>query len=290
MCAETGTYGMAGGKLCLGFLPVTQKRKEPAIVSMGRDGKAEKTVLSGDVSIEFSKSIACTGYYDGSIHHECPEEKTGVRQCRECRREDIKNAYTFGDFSKYPELYEKSLKTEFAIYLAQFGSAIRKIGLARMARAQERLCEQGADFGCIIATFTGPEPAYAAELAIAGRFGFRTAVSGKMKALNLVFDRPLGRMFFEQAVQEIFSSELPLEAEKPEILDFARYYPQVSKKPGKSDSIFGRIEGTKGMLLFYSSSNGLHYIDMKDCVGRFFYAKALQPKSQSSLFDFDEGE
>ncbi|MFA5106447.1 MAG: DUF2797 domain-containing protein [Candidatus Micrarchaeia archaeon] len=272
--------------LCLGFLPATQKRKEPALVCMGQGGKAAKVPLSGNVSLEFSRTISCIGHYDGTIHHECPEMKTGVRQCRDCRREDIKNAYTFGDFSKYPQLYEKSLSTEFAIYLAQFGATVQKIGLARSGRALERLCEQGADYGCIIATFTGPEPAYAAEMAIAGRFGFRTAVSAKAKAQNLVFDAGFGRMNFSKAVEEIFSAGLPLDEKPPAIHEFGEYYPQMRKAPKKSDSISGEVAGTKGMLLFFSSPAGFFYMDMKDCIGRHFSSKKPEPKSQSSLFDF----
>ncbi len=273
--------------LCMGFLPVTQKRKSPVLLARGAQGEDLKIPLSGNVYLEFSEGTMCIGHFDGSRHYECPEMKTGVRQCRECARNDIKNAYTFGDFSKYPELYEKSLKTKYSIYLAQFGSQIQKVGLARSERFAERLCEQGADFGSVVAEFTGPEPAYAAELAISGRFGFRTAVSSKLKIQSLLFDRQLGRMIFQKAIDAMFSSELPLsESPVPEVLEFSDFYPKIQKVPKKSNCISGTVDGTKGMLLFYSGAGGSRWIDMKDCVGRAFEEKKPEPGGQSSLFDY----
>ena len=64
--------------------------------------------------------------------------------------------YTVGDFTGFPEVYEEAKKEEYCLYLAQFGEDITKCGVTRKERFEERMREQGADFGSIIAAFIGP--------------------------------------------------------------------------------------------------------------------------------------
>ena len=235
----------------------------------GRGAKREEftIALAGNLGMGFSKTASCVGHYDGSMRHPCPSGALGKSQCNDCRQKDIRNIYTFGNFSKFPEKYASAQKEEYSIYLAQFGEDLLKCGLTKRERLTDRLVEQGADFGAEIARFLGPDEAYEAESAIATHFGIQKTITQKAKALRLTFDHSQAQKHFDAALFKIRNSKMPLSASF-EPLSLGGYYPKISALPIDADFISGSIAGSKGALVFFLQKNALYSIDMKQQVGR----------------------
>ena len=112
--------------------------------------------------IDFSAKKACIGFRTPEGYQPCVNSAINVGQCPSCSGRDMARAYTVGDFSGFPKLYEEAKKEEYCLYLAGFGEDIVKAGVTRKERFEERMREQGADFGCIVAAYTGPDAIYEA--------------------------------------------------------------------------------------------------------------------------------
>lgn len=222
--------------------------------------------------IAFSERRACIGYRTPEGYSECRNGAIHIKQCPTCAALDMARAYTVGDFTGFPELYEEAKKEEYALYLAGFGEDIVKCGVTRKERFSERMREQGADFGCVVASFIGPDEIYRAEEALQSRFGFANAVRLEQKIRRLVFDEQAGVENFRSAVEMVKTSgSLPDFA--PEILDFSPHYPRLHS-PHRSDSVLGDILGAKGEILLFRSEGGREYaVNMRSQVGSFFERK-----------------
>ena len=238
--------------------------REPEGVSAIELGKRE--------DIAFTGRRACIGFRAPDGYHECRNGAIHVRQCPTCAALDMARAYTVGDFSGYPELYEQAKKEEYALYLAGFGEDITKCGVTRKERFEERMREQGADFGCVVASYCGPDKIYAAEESLQARFGFANAVRLEQKMRRLAFDFGAARENFKSAVELIVCSGA-LPDFSPQILDFSQHYPRLHS-PQRADSILGDILGAKGEILLFKSEGGREFaVNMRQQVGSFFERK-----------------
>jgi hypothetical protein len=236
-----------------------------------RDGLGEpsKLELSGEQDISFSERLACIGYRAPDGYHECKNGAIHTRQCPTCSALDMSRAYTKGDFSGYPSLYEEAKKEEYALYLAGFGEKTIKCGVTRKARFVKRMREQSADFGCIVASFMGPDEVYNAEAALQSRFLLSNAVRISQKMRTLEFDKPAARENFASIVDLVRNSGALPDFE-PRILDFSEFYPRA-KKAKETHTIIGEILGAKGEILLFKSGPGSHFaINMRKQVGSFF--------------------
>jgi len=237
-----------------------------------QDGKVETSPLSGLEDLSFSPRRACIGWKSPGSHHVCANSAINIRQCPTCAAMDVSRAYTVGDFSGYPALYKEASDEEYALYLAAFGEDIIKCGVTRSERFLERMREQGADFGCIVAKFQGPDMVYSAEAQLQSRFMFSNSVRLAQKIRRLDFDSQAARENFASSLELVRSSGV-LPDFSPGIIDLSGHYPRVHS-PHISDSVLGKILGAKGELLFFRSEFGSDYVvNMRGHVGHFFERK-----------------
>lgn len=243
----------------------------PTLLSREEEGIAQLE-LSGSEDITFSGRRACIGYRAPDGYHGCKNGAINVKQCPTCAYLDMARAYTVGDFSGFPELYERAKQEAYALYLAGFGEDIIKCGVTRKERFEERMREQGADFGCIVATYEGPDKIYDAEHSLQFRFDFANSVRLEQKMRRLAFDRSTAWQNFKSAVELVASSGAVPDF-TPQILDFSQYYPRLTNAH-RSDSILGTISGAKGEILIFRSQGGRDFaMNMRAQVGLFFERK-----------------
>ena len=242
---------------------------KPAMLFRGEEGKVDSLELAGRQDIEFSSHTACIGYRTPEGYLPCANRAVHVRQCPTCAARDVAKAYTVGDFSLYPALYGEAQKEEYCLYLAQFGAGITKCGVTRKARFEERMREQGADFGCVIASFRGPDEVYHAEEAVQSRFSFANSVRLAQKLRLLSFDSGAARESISSAVEMVLSSGV-LPDFTPQICDFSAFYPRL-RRVQQTYSVLGEILGAKGEILLFRSDSGKDFaVNMRSQVGSFF--------------------
>jgi len=232
-------------------------------------GEFGTLVLAGAQDINFSDRLACIGYKAPDGYHECRNGAINTRQCPTCNALDMSRAYTKGDFSGYPSVYEAAKKEQYVLYLAGFGEKIIKCGVTRKERFESRMREQGADFGCVVAQFAGPDEIYHAEASVQSRFLFSNSVRLSQKLRLLEFDKAEARENFESSVELVKNSGAVPDF-TPDIRDFSEFYPHV-KHAQETHTVIGEILGAKGEILLFKSELGRHFaVNMRKKVGTFF--------------------
>ncbi len=230
----------------------------------------EKTRLEGSMRLSFSVHRECIGYKSESSWHACPNSAINTKQCPTCSFRDISRIYTIGDFSNYPHMEKELEKEIYAIYLVAFGEDIIKCGITRKERLEERLAEQGADFGCAIFEVQGPEQVYEIEKRLQWNFDFANAVRVKEKIARLSFEKEKARENLEKAAEKVCSSRIFYDsAIEPKIFDLSWKYPSVTGA-GESDKIEGQVFGSKGHLVFWRDFGGKEFFtNLKAQEGKF---------------------
>lgn len=242
---------------------------KPTVLFREEGSEPGKLELSGEQDINFSERLACIGYRTPDGFCACPNSAIHTRQCPTCSALDIARAYTKGDFSGYPSLYDEAKNEEYCLYLAGFGEKIIKCGVTRKERFELRMREQGADLGCIVASFTGPDEVYHAEASLQSRFMLSNAVRISQKMRMLEFDRQAARENFAGTVDLVRNSGAVPDF-SPNIIDFSEFYPRA-KKAKEAHTIIGEILGAKGEILLFKSGLGSHFaVNMRKQVGSFF--------------------
>lgn len=243
---------------------------EPTLISR-ENGAVSDTILSGEVRLGFSPTLACIGYKSDVAHHQCPNHAINAKQCPTCQFQDVARVYTVGDFTVYPHLYEECRKETYIIYAAQFGSDITKLGLTREARMHTRWKEQGADYAAPLLSFEGPDDAYKAENLLQHMFDLANAVMMRQKITRLKFDKEKAEAKISKILQAVKAQPSFEEHLYPgaKIIDMSSNYPQVSN-PEIVDFVGGKILGAKSDWLFFEGASGQHYAaNMRSQIGRF---------------------
>ncbi|HIH20101.1 TPA: DUF2797 domain-containing protein [Candidatus Micrarchaeota archaeon] len=226
-------------------------------------GSEEKIPLgkNSQISLDFAEGHYCVSCFNGVI---------SGSECYEC---GIANAWNIcmdcpGDKCLQ---YDKNLRDrcfggKYCVYLALFGDNV-KAGVSIEARLQQRLLEQGADWG--VKVFAG--------------------LNGKQARFveSLLFDKGLlGRVYAQQkidwleqkpAVEKLlqakelaknlegfaanFVDELPV--------DLTENYPVPFERVVKTDALSGLVVGWKGPILFLEGE-GLKAFPLGTAVGRAF--------------------
>jgi hypothetical protein len=242
---------------------------KPTLFFRDATGEFGTLVLAGVQDLNFSDKLSCIGYKAPDGYHECCNSAIHTRQCPTCAALDMSRAYTKGDFSGYPQVYEEAKKEEYVLYLAGFGEIIVKCGVTRKERFESRMREQGADFGCVVAQFAGPDKIYAAESLVQSRFLFSNSVRISQKLRMLEFDKVVARENFSGHVELVKNSGAVPDF-TPDIRDFSEFYPRV-KNARETHTIIGEVLGAKGEILLFKSGLGRHFaVNMRKKVGTFF--------------------
>ncbi len=244
---------------------------KPVLLSRGESGEVGCVGLSqgSSADISFGDLFCCIGYRTPEKYIHCPNKATHTRQCPTCAARDVAKAYTVGDFSGYPALYAEAQHEQYCLYLAQFGEEITKCGVTRKERFSERMREQGADFGCVIASFIGPDEVYGAESAVQSRFSFANSVRLAQKLRLISFDSSVAKERISSSVELVRSSGI-LPDFTPQIEDFSQHYPRV-RNVRQTYSVLGEILGAKGEILLFRSDSGKDFaVNMRSKVGSFF--------------------
>jgi len=242
---------------------------KPTLFFRAPNGEFGTLELSGAQDINFSERLACIGYKAPDGYHACRNGAIHTRQCPTCNALDMSRAYTKGDFSGYPALHELASKEEYVLYLAGFGEKIVKCGVTRKERFESRMREQGADFGCIIAQFAGPDAIYRAEAEVQSRFLFSNSVRISQKLRLLEFDKGEARENFTEHVELVKNSGAVPDF-TPNIVDLSEFYPRT-KHAQETHTIIGEVLGAKGEILLFKSELGRHFaVNMRKKVGTFF--------------------
>lgn len=253
-------------KHILGF----SSAEQPKLITR-EDGEIQEQTLTGEVRMAFSPTLACTGYKSDEGHHSCSNHAINVKQCPTCQFRDVARVYTVGDFTCYPHLYEDCKKEKYALYAAQFGADITKLGLTRLSRMQTRWKEQGADFAAPLLVFDGPDKAYPAEQFLQSAFNLANAVTMRQKIARMKFDRAKAEQKISAIVQTIRSNPSFAPSLHPDatVTDLSANYPKV-ENPEVVDFIGGKVLGAKSDWLFFEGASGMQYaINMRQQIGRF---------------------
>lgn len=250
----------------LGHLISFYNDPDPKILFWKKDEVQDLELMRKDVSFRFSDYLLCTGYKTEGMHCKCPNLQRGKKQCSLCREKDISRIYTRLDFTGYGHLEEKYKKQRFSVYLAAFGPDIVKCGVTRTERVKKRLYEQGADYWCELMRFDDGEAAYSAEVQLQGRFGLKNFVRNDTK-LKLLETRP-SPLALQKKLDLIASCDDisgRLNSTKIEKNDF-----NVPEKIVLSDSLEGRITGSKANILFFCKGQKDFAYPMHKNIGRVF--------------------
>ncbi len=242
------------------------------LLTFREQGEVSEEHIKGNIRFHFSDMRACTGYRTEETYLPCPNGCINCRQCPQCSYRDISRVYTVGDFSKHPQMYEKLKAETYCIYLAAFGSDIIKAGLTRKERLPDRWLEQGADMAATILEFDGPDSAYPAERLLHSRFDFRNAVQTRTKIKKLGEDAPKdAKSNLEEAISQIKSSGFFSNEEiGTHITDLSRHYPKWDSPSEEFELAQGRMEGCKGQLMFYRTSEGeQRFVNMRSKIAGF---------------------
>jgi hypothetical protein len=234
--------------------------KTPKLVI--REKSTGEMELSGKIQLELSFNRYCTGYARFDKNYPCPHEAVSDSgKCGHCRQLDLSCASCRGDDCLYGE--KECLLGEHYIYLASFGELV-KAGVTKKERINERLIEQGADFGVVVAQAADGFTARAAEALFQHQFGFRNAVRTTEK-LKLLTETSKSEKSLKLAIEKI--SGFP-GIEIGEVLDLSPNYPKLNEKPVLDALLSGEVLGAKGNILFIERE-GVKAINMKKEIGKY---------------------
>ncbi len=221
--------------------------------------------LASHVSFELSFNRYCTGYTRFDKSYPCPDEAlSDSGKCPHCRKLELSCAACRGDECLFG--HSECLLGEHLIYLASFGELV-KAGVTKKERINERLVEQGADFGVVVAKARDGFEARAVEALVQHVFGFRNAVRTSEKFKLLGIEREVSKKSLELAIEKITATKFPGIGVE-EIRDLSSFYPKLEQKPALDNLLEGEVLGAKGNLLFLER-DGPKVIDMKKNVGRY---------------------
>jgi hypothetical protein len=243
------------------------------ILKFRKEGKIFDLELKNKMVLNFSEELLCIGYKnDLEQYKPCVHGQINVRQCNICRRKDVANVYTCGDFSLYPHLKDILNQETYILYLAQFGEDITKIGLTRRSRYLKRWKEQGADFAVAILEFQGPDKAYVIENYISSVYNIPDFVRSNQKFKRIFFNSQKALEKLEKTVK-LLSEDFNLKEfwVDENITSLSSFYPKLEgNNIFLADNIEGEIIGAKGNFVFFKKFDQTFAINLAKKIGHFF--------------------
>lgn len=229
-----------------------------------REKEVAELELIDSVSLELSFNRYCIGYTRIDKDYPCPDEAmSDSAQCGHCRKLELSCASCKGDECRLG-LGKECMLGEHYVYLASFGEFV-KAGVTKKERINERLIEQGADFGVVVAKAKDGFAARKLEAEIQKKFGFRNAMRTTEKFRLLFSEKEIGRKSIEAGLEKLKGFD---GLEMMEILDLSGHYPTLTEKPTLDNLLIGKVLGAKGKMLFLER-NGTKAVDMGRMIGKY---------------------
>ncbi len=215
----------------------------------------------------------CSGRFDLSSGRgePCPEQAQlrddGFEQCLACRRATGFNPAFYFAAEVSPQQQARNLEPHL-VYLANFGAGTVKVGMTHARRGIQRLLEQGARMGLLLARFPDAYQARALEERIARELGvLETVRSARKRHLLGAPFTPAAARAELVAVAEQVRSAAPSIALLLELVELDRYYggsalfanPLTDLSETAPLSISGRCVGMIGDVLI-TSQGGQHFM------------------------------
>ncbi|MFH1447499.1 MAG: DUF2797 domain-containing protein [Candidatus Micrarchaeota archaeon] len=236
--------------------------RKPKLV-IREEGVISELQLEGHIDFELSFNRYCKGYRRVNKDYPCPDQAVSRSlQCRRCRGLELSCASCRGDECLL-DVGGGCMLGEHHIYIASFGEKI-KVGVTRRERLNDRLVEQGADFGVSVAIAEDGLQARMIESLLQHQFGFRNSVRTSEKFKLLATGRELSKQSLENAIEQI--EGFP-KVNVGGIIDLSPLYPTVSR-PKIDCELRGDVIGAKGKLLFLRR-DGIKALDMGKISGRY---------------------
>ena len=248
----------------------------PSLILKEKNGLDSIMLFEKDIAFRTGER-RCIGFFCGGRHFECPDNRIvdGDYCCNECRiRDDFSMCIRCdGSFCSNEKNRRECERNNYFVYLAAFDSLL-KVGISFERRLQERLVEQGADFGAKVALIRDGQRVRLLEQQIRKTLGIADRVRGKDKRSKL-FGNP------NVSASAIYKSIILLRKNfsefmvPPEIYDLRKYYnlQNVLSNPEHIDikegtELKGRVVAAKGNIMVMQNSNGFFSVNAHDMIGR----------------------
>lgn len=250
---------------------------EPFLIVRNPEGLDRMQLFGG----EFSMTICgkkCVGYYRGGRHSECPQQRTIESGwcCNECRLNDD---YFLCMQCNGSECINRKQRKEcsenvYYIYLAAF-SGVLKVGISLERRVLERLVEQGADLGALVALVKDGKEVRLVEQRIAKELSITDRIRGAQKH-ELIFGNPnLAAINIFNAIKKLRENGFGEYIIPPEIYDLRPYYrlENIFGTPEKisvSDGcvVDGSVVAAKGNIMILENKGSFYSLNSHDLIGR----------------------
>ena len=211
----------------------------------------QRVELRGELCFSL-QGRGCTGTFVEGQYVPCESTATPhcercepVNYCTMCRGECLK--------------LRKDCLMEHSVYLALFTPDLVKVGVTRSSRLDDRLREQGADRGAVLATFPDGERARQEEQRVSQCIPGSISADSKVAGLTLT---PNVRVWWEVLRSFGVSRDMALEY-FPEPL-WMRPIPLVVRT---GTTITGRVVGLKGQVLVLEKFNTLYALNCPSLLG-----------------------
>ncbi len=247
---------------------------EPALTFS--DG-GRSMLLGKPISMELGDKL-CTGYTKDGKRRECPH-MTRIEygyMCNECRMEDdfFNCIQCTGKECINERQRDSCEKNKYFIYLAAFNK-ILKVGISFDRRLQERLVEQGADFGAKVACVRDGKEVRLIEQEMRKHLGIVDRVLSKEKHSNLFCDPNVCIESISSAIGRLRNNGFNEHLIRPEIYDLRSHYRMesiasdpVMKEVFTGMHVDGVVEAAKGNMIIIRKDSGFYSVNAHRLIGR----------------------
>lgn len=254
---------------------LSRENAEPFLMIRNGSGIERLQLLGSELSLKIGKKT-CVGYYSEGKMAECPAQRELEHgwSCNECK---INDDYALCMQCTGEECINRKQRQEcsesvYYIYLAAF-SDILKVGISFERRIMERLVEQGADLGALIALVKDGKEVRLVEQQIAKHLNITDRIRGFQKH-GLIFGNPnAAAANITGAIKKL--NGFQKHTIKPEIYDLRPYYrldrilgetQRISVSEGTE--IAGEVVAAKGNIMVLEKDGGFYSLNSHDLIGR----------------------
>lgn len=254
---------------------VSREHAEPFLIFRNGLGLERMQLLGQGLAVTIGKKT-CIGYQKDGRHFPCPHSRIldFGWNCNECRLNDDYFLCMRCTGEECINLKQRAECKEliYYIYLAAFGGLL-KVGISLERRIMERLVEQGADLGAMIALVKDGKEVRLVEQQIAKELNITDRIRGAQKH-GLIFGNPnAAAINIFNAIQRLRQTGMKMI--NPEIYDLRPYYRlhNVLADPQRVDvsdgcKISGSVVAAKGNILIMENQGGFYSLNSHELIGR----------------------